>query len=116
MKYKLRFSKQAAQDIEDVLALTLERFGEKQWERYKQIIRNALLEIAADPEGIHTRRRPEIHPNARTMHLARRGQPARQFILYRLAGEPFVDIGRLLHDSMELSRHLPSGFESDDAP
>lgn len=111
MKYKLRFSRQAVQDIADVLAFTAEQFGQGQRQRYQQIIGQALAEIADDPENMHARRRPEIHAEARTMHLARRGRPARHFLLYRVTSDQFVDIGRLLHDSMELRRHLPPGFE-----
>ena len=94
------------------MAFTLEQFGPKQHKRYQQIIGNALAEIAADPEDIHAKRRPEIHPQARTMHLARQGRPARHFFLYRVVNDQFVDIGRLLHDSMEIRRHLPAGFET----
>lgn len=29
---------------------------------------------------------------------------------YRVVGDQYIDIGRLLHDSMEMTRHLPDGF------
>jgi toxin ParE1/3/4 len=112
MRHKLRFSRAAIRDMEAVLAYTLERFGERKCEQYKFLIRQALADVAADPHHHNARHRPEIHPDARTFHISRRGKPARHFLLYRITAEHYVDIGRLLHDSMELNRHLPDGFEA----
>jgi toxin ParE1/3/4 len=47
------------------------------------------------------------------MHLGRRGKPARHLFLYRIRDGRFVDIARLLHDSMEIERHIPADFEGD---
>lgn len=110
MKRKLRISRQALRDIEDVLAWTREQFGDRKLAEYEELIRAALADVAANPDDPHARRRPEIHPDARTFHLARRGKRARHFLLYRVAADGHVDVGRLLHDAMELKRHLPEGF------
>ena len=48
------------------------------------------------------------------LHLARPGRRARHFPLYRIAADGHIEIGRLLHDSMQLRRHLPKGFESEE--
>jgi toxin ParE1/3/4 len=104
---KLRLSKRAIQDIEDVLAYTLAQFGERKLNEYKELIREALAEIASDPDGLRATRRPEIHPDARTLHIARPGRRARHFFLYRIADSEFVDVGRLLYDSMDLRKHAP---------
>jgi toxin ParE1/3/4 len=114
MKYALRFSTKAVRDISEVLDFTVQQFGEKQRGIYQQIVRDALEELAADPENPRSKRRPEIHPDARTMHLARRGKRARHLFLYRIKNSRFVDIARLLHDSMEIRRHLPPDFASVD--
>jgi toxin ParE1/3/4 len=100
--------------MEAVLAYTLEHFGERKCEQYKSLIRQALADIAADPHRPGAKHRPEIHTEARTFHISRRGKPARHIMLYRITGEHYVDVGRLLHDSMELNRHLPDGFESEE--
>jgi toxin ParE1/3/4 len=109
---KLRISKLAIRDIENVLAYTIRQFGERKQREYQQLIRRALSDIAADPDRLPAKPRVDIHPDARTFHIARPGRPARHFFLFRLAGSEFVDIGRLLHDSMDLRQHLPPGFES----
>jgi toxin ParE1/3/4 len=112
IRRKLRFSKPAAQDIEDVLAYTRAHFGDKKHKEYKELILLALSDISIDPNRRPARKRPEIHPDARIFHIARPGKQARHFFLFRVTNDLFIDIARLLHDSMELERHLPDGFET----
>jgi len=112
IRSKLRFSNRAIQDIEQVLAYTLTQFGDSKYEEYKELIRKALTDIAADPNRRPARRRPELHRDAWTFHIARRGKRARHFFLYRVMGEEFIDVGRLLHDSMDLEGNLPDGFDA----
>lgn len=114
MRHKLRFSPQAVRDIEEALEYTLEQFGERKQEQYKDLIRLALADIAVNPDDPRAKRRPELHPDARTFHLSRRGMHARHFLLYRVTADRHVDIGRLLHDSMDLARHVPEGFGADE--
>jgi toxin ParE1/3/4 len=110
----LRVSPQAFRDIEDALAYTREQFGDRKFEQYEHLIREALADIAENPEGPRARRRPDIHADARTFHLGHRASRARHFLLYRIAADGHVDIGRLLHDSMDLKRHLPEGFAAEE--
>jgi len=110
MAHELRFSPGAIEDIEEVLLYTLARFGERKYMEYAELIRLALEDIRANPDQIPPKRRPQIHLDARTFHIARRGRAARHFLLYRIVGEEFVDVGRLLHDAMDLHLHLPGGY------
>jgi toxin ParE1/3/4 len=110
MRYVLRLSNQAVRDISDALDFTLKQFGEKQRTQYQRIIRETLEELAADPDNRRIKRRPEIHPDARTIHLGRRGRRARHLFLYRVVDNRFVDVARLLHDSMDLERNMPEDF------
>jgi toxin ParE1/3/4 len=58
-------------------------------------------------------------PGARTYHLSfsrsLTGRPGvkkpRHFILYRSASTSFLEIARILHDSSDLNRHLPEGYQ-----
>jgi len=70
------------------------------------------MEVVSDPDCVQAKRRPEIHANARTFHLTRPGQQARQFLLFRVTDEGIVEVGRLLYDGMDLPQHLPPGFEA----
>jgi len=110
MTWELRVSRLAENDIEHVLAWTWAHFGEQQYIEYRELIRAALIEIAQEPHNIRAKRRPEIHPEACTMHVARPGKPARHFVLYRCSHNDVVEIDRLLHDSMDIERHLPEDY------
>src|SRR5690242_20435204 len=109
MRYRLRFSTACVRDMEGVLGYTLAHFGQRSHEKYKKLIRQALLEIAINPDNPRAKPRPEIRENVRTYHIARRGKRARHFFLYRVLNDHFVEIGRFLHDAMDLQQHLPEG-------
>ena len=56
-----------------------------------------------------SRTRDEILPGLRALHVARHGRRGRHIILYRAGPEREIEIMRILHDGMELRRHLPTG-------
>ena len=52
-----------------------------------------------------------------TLHVARCGRKSRHFVLHRVsesAEVPTIEVLRLLHDSMDLVRHV--GSATDDSP
>jgi toxin ParE1/3/4 len=110
MPFRIHVSNQARRDIAEALAWTRDRFGEDKEEEYWDLILAAFADLARDPEK--ARRRPELHPQARTFHIARRGKRARHFLLLSIAEPDTVEIARLLHDSMDLASHLPQGYEA----
>lgn len=109
----------AQRDTEAILAWTHEHFGERARLRYEALLTQAITDVAADPDLLGSTRRDEIAPDARTYHLAHskhrvprrlgRVKQPRHFLLYRVR-EGRVEIGRVLHDSMDLPSHLPSGY------
>lgn len=114
MARSFRISHQARRDVQNVLAWTLEQFGERQHEHYQGLIKQSIADVVADPEHPNTRKRPEIHEQARTFHIARHGHKARHFWLFRVTDDGVVEFARLLHDGMELSTHLPAPYRPDD--
>jgi toxin ParE1/3/4 len=111
----------AEQDIESILIWTHERFGEKVRLRYEALLIRAILDVAQSPDRVGSVARPEIAQNVRTYHLyhsrnrvpagvRRIGKP-RHFLLYRVAQNACIEIVRVLHDSMELERHVPEEHE-----
>ena len=75
-----------------------------------------------NPELSGSTSRPEIADNCRTYHLYfsrksagrsrdRIRQP-RHFLLYRVAKANILEIGRVLHESMELEEHLPDEYRA----
>lgn len=89
--------------IIDVLDFTLEEFGETKYLEYRDLIGLALKTLEATPTA--GKRRPEIHPDAWTYHIARPGRKARHLFLYR--ARDVVEIARFLYDAMDLPRQRP---------
>lgn len=110
---RYRISHAAASDIVAILAWSQEEFGEQARERYEALIAAAIHDIAADPVRPGSIERPELGDGVRSWHLrgSRGDAPGstvrrpRHFLIYRTDKDCLV-IGRVLHDAMELRRHL----------
>jgi toxin ParE1/3/4 len=110
----------AQRDIESVLAWTEEQFGEQGRLRYEALIVQAIIDISNNPERPGSSGRSEIAAAARTYHLmyspghvsvkVGRVKRPRHFLLYRVQSPGNVEIGRVLHDSVDLERHLPPEY------
>ena len=113
--FRYRLSHSAQSDILDILAWSQEQFGESARTRYEALIVAALRDIAMQPDRPGSIERPELGAGIRSWHLRLSRERARtetgvvrqprHFLIYR--PEPdLVVIGRVLHDAMELARHL----------
>lgn len=113
--FRYRLSDAAQRDVLDILGWTQEQFGEAARLRYEALIVAALRDVASQPDRPGSLDRPELGAGVRSWHLRlsrEHARPAlggvrrpRHFLVYRL--EPgLVVIGRILHDAMELARHL----------
>jgi toxin ParE1/3/4 len=110
----------ARSDIASILAWTEENFGPQTLKRYGKLIATAIEQVAENPERAGSSKRPEISEHCRTYHLffsrkaaGRAGdrlRHPRHFLLYRVSASNIVEIGRVLHDSMELQAHLPEEY------
>jgi plasmid stabilization system protein ParE len=109
----------ARRDIAAIVKKSLQEFGEAASQRYRILIRQALLDIEADPERPGSTRRPEIMiEGARTYHTSlsrtRVNGPSvkqpRHFLLYRQREDGVIEVARILHDSRGLQRHLPEDY------
>ena len=107
--WTVRLADQAAQDVEDILDWTLEQFGPLQLEIYTDVINNALEALNAGPQLIDVRKRPELGDDVATLHVARHGCKGRHQLVLRVDETAcLIEILRVLHDSMDLARHLDS--------
>jgi toxin ParE1/3/4 len=97
-------SARARQDIVEVLRYTRDRWGEAQAREYRDLIKEGLNAIAADPECGKVR---TARPGVLSYHIRQPGRAARHVLFYRLRSSGVVEIIRLLHDSMDFDRHLP---------
>lgn len=92
--------------------------------RYRELLKQAIRDIEADPERPGSQERPELAKGARVYHLhfsrerARGGagivHNPRHFLLYRRGSGGFIEIARVLHDAFDLARHLPSDYSRGD--
>jgi toxin ParE1/3/4 len=108
--WTVRLSSAAEADYKQILRWTVESFGTAQARDYANTLSSALKALSAGPAIIGVKERPEIGNNIRTLHVARNGRKGRHFIMFRLGsiqGRDVIDVLRLLHDSMDLERHLP---------
>ena len=66
---KFVISPAAESDIEDILAWTEDRFGERARLRYEALLVQAMVDVADDPNRTGIRVRPEIAKSTQTYHL-----------------------------------------------
>ena len=115
---RYRLSEAAQCDVLDTLAWTHEQFGEVARLRYESLIVAALRDVASQPDRPGSLARPELGAGVRSWHLRlsrEHTKPGvgtvhrpRHFLVYRL--QPgLVVAGRVLHDAVELARHLDPG-------
>lgn len=109
----------ARMDIREALIWSQERFGERAAARYRNLLKQAIRDIAADPQRPGSRERRDLARGIRTYHLffsrlrARNdlgvvGKP-RHFLVYRCR-EDAIDVVRVLHDARDLESHLPEEY------
>ncbi len=105
--WTVRLGQQAERDFVEILQWTVKTFGEGQANNYAETIALAIEALEGGPDILGARAREDIQPGIRTLHVARQGRAGRYFVVFRAAGS-HIDILRLLHDSMDLPRHLPA--------
>ncbi len=110
--WRVRLTASAEADLLDIAAWTAEHFGPRQAAFYMETLTQAVEALHEGPDILGARARDEIAPGIRTLHVARQGRRGRHFVLFRVAPGRVIEVLRLLHDSMDLSRHWPN----DDAP
>jgi toxin ParE1/3/4 len=96
-------------DFSAILRWTLENFGSPQTAAYTQTLIAAISNLSAGPEVFGSKLRTELGGDIYTLHVARQGRAGRHFLVFRASnakGQKVVEILRILHDSMDLQRHL----------
>jgi len=99
----------AERDFFSILRWTTEQFGKRQARVYEKTLRSAMKALASGPDALGCRARPELGADVASLHVARQGRRARHLIVFRAhANLATIEVLRILHDSMELARHLDS--------
>jgi len=108
--WPVRLAAAAEADFQEILEWTVERFGEAQARAYAQTLTAALEALAAGPATAGVKARGDIAEGLYTLHVGRRGRKGRHFVVFRIGrdqGREVIEVLRLLHDAMDLPRHLP---------
>lgn len=108
---RFRISRPAREDLEHILEVSLERWGEDGQERTRELLEAAVHAIVSDPEGPLTRDRGLLGAGLRSFHLrhARRAHGVHDpvhIIYFRRTRSPSIDVVRILHERMDPTAHL----------
>jgi toxin ParE1/3/4 len=111
------FSQSALKDIIEVLAWSEDKFGVRARLRYEELIEAAIRDIVKDSSRLGIKSRPELGSKIKTYHLTcsrkhvRDSSPIvkkpRHIIVFRFVSDKQIEIVRVLHDAMEIKKHLP---------
>ena len=105
----VRLTDQATLDVENILDWTYEQFGLLQMEAYTDVINDAIEAMIEGPKLIDVRKCSELGNDLATLHVARHGRKGRHQLVFRVNhSESLIEVLRILHDSMDLVRHLDS--------
>jgi toxin ParE1/3/4 len=117
---KFRLLERARLDVRIIHTHTEERFGAGVRARYERLINAAFRDLCENPARPGVKSRAGLPAHVRLYHIrysrervAKRGRVARprHLIVFR-ADDEWIEILRVLHDSMDLERHLPADDDS----
>lgn len=111
-RWRVRLGAAAEVDFANILKWTAENFGARQSRVYRDVLVQTIGALADGPDVAGSAARYEIMTGLRTLHVARSGRRGSHFLMYRATPSSTLEIVRILHDRMDLQRHVPS--DSDD--
>ena len=106
-EWRVHLGAAAELDFANILRWTTDNFGAEQARIYRDTLMQAIAELANGPDVAGSRARDDIMAGLRTLHVARYGRRGRHFLLFRVGRGRTIEIGRILHDRMDLPPHLP---------
>jgi toxin ParE1/3/4 len=114
-KWRVRISDEALLDFANILRWTTKKFGAGQARLYRNTLVATVGELGKGPDLPGVKLRDDILPGLRILHVARHGRRGRHFVIYRVAGDRIIEIARILHDQMDLQRHVPARRRDENA-
>lgn len=114
--WSIRLASAAEHDYREILRWTVKNFGRGRAKAYAKTLSAALHDLTLGPSSAGVRLRDDIGSGIHTLHVARKGRKGQHFVVFRVdpsGSEHFIDVLRVLHDSMDLLCHLPAAKESD---
>ena len=115
-RWRVRLTAAGEADIRDIVRWTANRFGATQARAYADTLSRAIRALAEGPAVLGAGRREDIAKDVMAVHVARRGRRGRHVVLYRVGAPekpPVIDVLRVLHDTMDLPRHVGETKDED---
>lgn len=102
------FSRPAREDLDHILAVSLERWGDRGRARYMALISTALRQIGRSPHCTASRDRSEVAGGLRSLHLreVRRANTVKAPVHVVFYTVDPIEIVRVLHERMEPTMHV----------
>lgn len=108
-RWSIRVARSAQQDLVAIRTWTQQRFGSRQALVYARTLALALQALGEEGPGLPgAHARDDLGPGIRVLHGARQGRHGRHFAVFRCKDKHCIDVLRILHDSMDLARHVAS--------
>jgi len=108
--WRVQLARAALSDYREILLWTHEQFGERQARAYAEIMDDALAALSAGPSLPGIKARDDLARGLYLLHVARKKGKGRHFVAFRaerLGSARVINVLRILHDSMDLARHIP---------
>lgn len=108
--WHVRLTSAAETDFAQIQRWTADQFGDAQSEIYSETVTVTLDSLREQgTRAIGVKQRDDLGKGVWTLHVAHHGRRGRHFLAFRIeAGsrEKNIQVLRILHDSMDLKRHL----------
>lgn len=115
-RWRVRLTAAAEADVRDIVLWTVNRFGAAQARAYANTLSRTIRALAEGSAVPGATRREDVAKGIMLLHVARSGRKGRHVLVYRVgvpAKPPVVDVLRVLHDAMDLPRHVDETKEED---
>lgn len=106
--WTVHLSDAAAADFQSILLWTAEEFGSQQARIYEETLSLALAALSTGPDVLGAKAKDDLSPGLFLLHVAHGRRKGRHVLAFKVRGAEELEILRILHDSMDFARHLPS--------
>jgi toxin ParE1/3/4 len=114
-RWRVRLAASAEADFRNILRWTAERFGQAQARSYAGTLSAAIEALAEGPSVVGARRRDDVSEGLFTLHVARGKCKGRHLVMIRIGRDrDVIEVLRVVHDSMDLPRHVPRTLDDRD--
>jgi toxin ParE1/3/4 len=85
--WRVELTPEAERDFAEIVRWTRKTFGAWQAQTYRATLREALKALHSGPNITGVKKRNDVAPGIRILHVARGGRKGRHFIVFRVGGD-----------------------------